>query len=239
VVIPAFNEERYIGRTLEHLQAAANVLASRTDSVAEILVVDNDSTDRTAALARERGARVVRESEHNIGKVRNTGARMTRHDVLVFVDADTLVPRELLLRIAQQMRDPRCAGGAVDVRLHPKRFAVRAYLEMCRGIAAIGRVAMGACQFCRRDAFMAAGGYDETVYVGEDVEFGWRLHSAALRHGLTTCMVRDLHVTTSSRRFDSWPLWRVLLLTNPFIIMALCRRKSAWRAWYDPTAAPR
>jgi hypothetical protein len=137
------------------------------------------------------------------------------------------------------MRDGTCAGGAVDVALHPRRRVVKAYLEFWRAVAALAGLAMGACQFCRRDGFAALGGYDETQYIGEDVEFFWRLRGAARRDGLTTCFVRDLQVTTSTRRFDIWPLWRTLLLTNPFLILALRRRRAAWGGWYDAAQAPR
>src|SRR5262245_61274581 len=99
VVIPAFNEEAYIERTIESLRAATTYLESLGGSTVELLVVDNASTDATATLATRLGVRVVDEREHNVSKVRNTGARAAMYDVLVFIDADTLVPRELFDRI--------------------------------------------------------------------------------------------------------------------------------------------
>lgn len=239
VVIPAFNEERSLPRTIEHLQAAEKLLRSLTDTAVEIVVVDNASDDRTAAVALEFGARVVREVEHNIGKVRNAGAWAANHDVLVFVDADTLVPRELLHRIAQVMHDPTCAGGAVDVRFPVRRTLVRAYLWLMRTVGTLTNMHMGACQFSRRDIFESLGGYDETIFMGEDVDFVWRLRSAARARQLSTCIVRDLHVVSSSRRFDSWPLWRILLMTHPMVVFAQRRRRAMWRDWYDTRTAPR
>ena len=239
VIIPAFNEERFLGPTLEALRTAAAYLESMTDAVVEILVVDNGSTDRTAALAGELGATVVRESEHNIGKVRNAGARAARHTLLIFVDADTFVPYEGLYRIAHAMRDANCAGGAVDFVFRPKRRVVRADLDLVHFVAGLANMHMGACQFCRRDVFASLGGYDETLYMGEDVDFIWRLRAAARRRGLTTCLVRDLNVISSSRRFDGWPLWRILLMTHPLIVFGLRRRRAMWRDWYDHRSMPR
>lgn len=239
VVIPAFNEERHIGQTIEHLRAAEERFRSRTRSAVQILVVDNNSSDRTAAVVRELGVTVVHESEHNIARVRNTGARRADHELLVFLDADTLVPPGLLFCIAERMREATCVGGAVDAAHRPKRLVVRAYLGLWRAVGMLGGMAMGACQFCRRDVFAAVGGYDETLYMGEDVDFFWRLRAAARRRGLMTCFVRDLQVVPSSRRFDRWPLWRTLLLTNPLLILALRRRRAAWSGWYDEGAAPR
>lgn len=237
VVIPAFNEEAYLGETLDRLRAAERFLTARTDSALQILVVDNGSSDRTVEIARDRGATVVTESERNIARVRNTGAQAADHDVLVFLDADTLVPPDLLLRIAQAMREPACAGGAPDAVYHPARFVMRVYLGFWRVIGLVAGMAMGACQFCRRDIFGALGGYDETWFMGEDVDFIWRLRAFARRRGLQTCSLRDVQVVPSSRRWDKWPVWRTLVLTNPFLMLVLRRRRSSWNGWYDQ--APR
>jgi glycosyltransferase involved in cell wall biosynthesis len=85
VIVPAFNEETYIGKTLSSLQLAA----ANCGCTVELIVVDNASTDRTSGLARSFGALVVSEARHNIGRVRNAGARIARGEVLVFVDADS------------------------------------------------------------------------------------------------------------------------------------------------------
>ena len=239
VIIPAFNEEAYIGRTIESLRAAAAHFESLGGPAVELLVVDNASTDDTATVAARLGARVVSEGEHNISKVRNAGARAAAHEILVFIDADTLVPRELFVRIAGAMREGACEGGAVDVAFRPERLAVRMYLAFCRVVGAIAGMAMGACQFCRRDVFDALGGYDERIYMAEDVDFMWRLRAAARRRGSMTHFIRDLQVIASSRRFDRWPLWRTVIMTHPLVILAFHRRKSAWRGWYERTEAPR
>ena len=76
VVIPAFNEETYLGETLASLNRAKAFLQDDRSLSAEIIVVDNDSDDSTADVARVLGARVARETEHNVAKVRNTGAKL-------------------------------------------------------------------------------------------------------------------------------------------------------------------
>src|SRR4029078_12159401 len=86
VIIPAFNEETCLPATLAAVGEAADGLRC------DVICVDNESTDRTREIALARGAVVVSESVHNIGRVRNTGARAARGDVLVFVDADTWIP---------------------------------------------------------------------------------------------------------------------------------------------------
>jgi len=233
VIVPAFDEERCIAGTLDHLCTAAELVRAQTNTPVQILVVDNASTDRTAAVARGCGVTVIGEAEHNIAKARNAGARAADHDVLVFVDADTLVPSQLLLRIGQVMANSACLGGAVDTAYHAQRPVIRAYLKFWRTLGMLGGMAQGACQFCGRHTFAELGGYDETWYMGEDVEFFWRLRAAARKRELQTCFIRDLQVSTSARRFDTWPLWRTLVLTNPVVVFALRRRRLPWAGWYD------
>jgi glycosyltransferase involved in cell wall biosynthesis len=233
VIIPAFNEEDYLPTTLDCLRAAEQRLR---DTIAganvEVIVVDNASTDGTAACARRGGATIVREPDHNVAKVRNAGARAATHEILVFLDADTLVPSEWLLAIANAMTNPQCVGGAVDTDYKPKRVAMAAYISLWRMLGRIGDMAQGACQFCRRDVFDDLGGYAETHYMGEDVDFYWRLARLAARRGLTTTMIRSVRVVPSARRYDGWAVWRTLIWTNPLIILALRRHRDAWPGWY-------
>ncbi len=70
-------------------------------------------------------------------------------------------------------------------------------------------MAQGATQFCRKDVFAALNGCDETLFMGEDVDYYRR-----------------------DRRFDQWGLWRTLIWTNPLFILVFRRRKAAWHGWY-------
>jgi glycosyltransferase involved in cell wall biosynthesis len=231
VIIPAFNEELYLPRTLECLDRAIAQLGD--DRQVEVLVVDNASTDRTAEIAASFGARVVSTPDHNISRVRNVGAGAASAELLVFLDADTLTPQELLSRIIEVMDDPTCLGGAVDIDYRPARVLVRAYLGLWHVIGLALKMAQGATQFCRREAFTALNGYDETLYMGEDVDFYWRLRRLAKSRRQHVRFVRELRVVSSCRRFDQSSILRTLVETNPFYIALFRRRQSAWRSWYD------
>ena len=233
VIIPALNEERFIGETLRRLDQAVQNLQSGHNCPVQILVVDNDSKDQTTAVARGFGATVIPESIRNIARARNTGARVAEGEVLFFLDADTLVPPSILSRISSVMSDPLCVGGAVDVDHRPSRAVVRLYLRFWRLLGRLTGMAQGSAQFCRREAFSIVGGYDETIYMGEDVEFYWRLGRTARRTGRKVCYVADVQVVPSPRRFDHWPLWKILLWTNPVLVALLRRHKGAWRGWYE------
>jgi glycosyltransferase involved in cell wall biosynthesis len=232
VVIPAFNEEAYLGRTLASLDRARAFLREEAGVAAEIIVVDNESLDSTADVARGFGATVVKETEHNVAKVRNTGARFANGDVLVFVDADTVVPRGVLRRVVEVMCEPTCLGGAVDTDYRPGKLASKIYLGLWRLVGKLAGMAQGATQFCRSDAFLALNGYDETLFMGEDVDFYWRLKRLARRRHGGVEFIDDVRVAPSARRFDQWGLWRTLIWTNPLFILLFRRRKTAWQGWY-------
>ena len=121
IIVPAFNEEAYLPSTLDSIQAAATHLRGRSDVETDIIVVDNNCVDETAAVARSKGATVVHEPVQGIARARNSAAGHADGDSLVFVDADVVVPPTLLEMIHASMSDPACVGGAVDVDYQPKR----------------------------------------------------------------------------------------------------------------------
>lgn len=230
VIIPAHNEESYLPQTLAHLNRAAALLRHHS----EIIVVDNESVDGTKRIAESFGAKVFHEPERNIGKVRNTGAQNSNADVLVFVDADTLVPETLLARIAGAMEDEKCFGGAVSVEYAGiTRKSMKIYLAGWKFWGSIFNMKQGAAQFCRKSVFEELRGYDETVFVGEDVEFYWRLAKYARTNGGKLHFIEEQKVITSGRRFEKLSLWKTLLLTHPVFIYLAWRKRAFWKDWYE------
>lgn len=231
IIVPAFNEETYLPSTLESIQTAVAHLRTRVNI--DMIVVDNNSEDETAAIARERGAKIVHEPIQGVARARNTGARHAEGDVLVFVDADVIVPPNLLDAIYAAMSDPNCVGGAVDVDYQPRRLSMRLYLYAWRLLARLTGMAQGATQFCRQCVFQEVGGYDEKAWIGEDVDFYRGLKKFAKVKMCTVRFIRSPRVQPSCRRFDKWPTWRVLIWTNPLFIALFRRRKKVWSGWYS------
>ena len=87
VVIPAYNSERFIRQAIESILA-------QTFSVEEIIVVDNNCTDRTMEIAAELGAKVVKQTKQNLSATRNTGISVCRNDWIAFLDSDDLWEKE-------------------------------------------------------------------------------------------------------------------------------------------------
>ena len=228
IVIPAFNEEKLLPGTLAALRAAISGME------AEIIVVDNESTDSTPKIATDAGARVISESVHNIGRVRNIGANATNGDIIVFLDADTIVREGVFEQIAIAMSDEKCFGGSVAVEYVPSlRWTMRMYLGICQMIGRAMDWHQGAMQFCRADSFRELNGYDETIYVGEDIEFQWRLSRLARRSGGRITYIEAPAVQTSSRRFVRYGLLKTMVITHPIFILSVWRRPSPWKEWYE------
>jgi glycosyltransferase involved in cell wall biosynthesis len=231
VVIPAFNEESYLPATLSRLRDAISVCRCGV----QLIVVDNESADRTAEVARSFDATAVHEAVHNISRVRNTGASVARGDVLAFVDADTIVPVYFLDRLAEAIANPACNGGSADIVHAPASKLLQAYLGAWRWFGIRLGMAQGAAQFCRRSAFDLLKGYDESYFMGEDVEFYWRLQRLCTESGGHLSFLDGVRVVPSPRRFDLTPTWRTLIWTNPLFIALFRKRGSAWTAWYVKT----
>ena len=230
VIIPAYNEEARLPATLKQVREAL-AIAGRP---AEVIVVNNDSTDGTKRIAEDFGAKILSYHDHNISQVRNAGAEQATGDVLIFIDADTLVPETLFKQIARVMEDEKCFGGAVAVIYEvAKRKWVKYYLWAWQFWGNVLNMRQGAAQFCRRRAFEDIGGYDGTIFVGEDIEFHWRLSKFARRHQGYLHFVDDPQVTTSARRFEKMGVWKTLLITHPIFILLLWRRKAFWKDWYE------
>jgi len=166
-----------IGATLRALSASARAL----NEPFELIVVDDASTDGTAAIARAQGASVVSVSLRKISAVRNAGVQVAKGELLVFVDADTLVPEPTLRGMRVALAGGAIAGGArVRFDRHGIGAWARAMGELgCWTLFHLG-FAGGCFLFARRTAFDAAGGFDEAVQAvaraGDEIGRNLRRH---------------------------------------------------------------
>jgi glycosyltransferase involved in cell wall biosynthesis len=92
VVIPVYNEKKYIGKCLESLK-------NQKEAADEIIVVDNNCTDNTANIARKFGATVVKEKKQGVIFARNKGFNSTRCSIIARIDADSIVPKNWIKKI--------------------------------------------------------------------------------------------------------------------------------------------
>ena len=223
-IIPAYNEELLLGRTLQALNVAVRAL----DEPFEIVVADDASTDRTAKIALEHGAQVVSVNHRQIAATRNAGARQANGEMLVFVDADTLVTEAVLRGAVSAMRAGAVGGGCrlrFDGRLP---FYGRILEAVAVPIYGAFRLASGCFLFCKREAFLATGGFDETLFGAEETALSWALH----RQGKFV-ILRDC-VTTSGRKLRAYSAREILGLLARLALAGpkSVRQRDGLEIWY-------
>ena len=223
-IVPAHNEALLIGATLAALHAAARAVGVAY----EIVVVDDASTDGTARIAGDDGARVVTVAHRHIAAARNAGAGAARGAYLVFVDADTLVDAAVVAAALDAMR-AGAAGGGATVRLHGPVGAHERWGVIGLGwLFRLTRIAPGCYVFCTRAAFDAVGGFNETYYAGEDVA----MSRALARHGRFVILRQPVH--TSARKLRTFSISDHLRLLLRFTLSGrrLLKSRHGLDLWY-------
>lgn len=224
-VVPAHDEARRLPATLAALHAAAQAVKRPY----EIIVVDDASTDGTAAVAAAAGACVLRVEHRQIAATRNAGAAAARGDVLVFVDADTQVPAATL-GAALAALDRGAAGGGARLRFDGVlRWHQRIALAVGTAVVRALRIAPGCFIFCTRAAFQASGGFDERWYAGEDVA----MSRALARAGRFVLLRGAVH--TSARKLDTFSVREHLALMLRVALRGrdVLRSREHLALWYE------
>jgi glycosyltransferase involved in cell wall biosynthesis len=166
-IVPAHNEELLIGQALSALEHAARA----SGSAFEIIVVDDASTDNTAAIASEHHARVISVHHRQIAATRNAGARQALGEILFFVDADTLATPEAVAAGLEAIRRGAVGGGCVFNFDGSLPLWARILHPIGISVGRIIRLVGGCFLFCRSGVFRAVGGFSEQVYAAEELFF--------------------------------------------------------------------
>ena len=199
IIIPAYNEEKWLTRTLPYLKKTMGTL----EVSGEVIVVDNNSTDATARIARRHNARVVFEPVNQISRARNTGASIAKGRYFIFLDADTFLAPVLLKTAWQHLSGGKCCGGGCLVDFDkPISLFSRRILDLWNWISITFGFAAGCFIYCRRDGFEAIGGFSEKVYASEEIWFSRELKSWGNTRNLVFQMISAHRIITSSRKLD-------------------------------------
>ena len=166
-IVPAHNEELWIGKCLTSIRASMEKLAEPY----EVIVVDDASTDSTPRIADQMGVRTLRVEHRKISAVRNAGARAACGEVFFFVDADTQVNERAVSAALAVLRAGAAGGGCVFDFDGPTPLWGRIILFFAVLAARLIRWACGCFLFCTREAYSATGGFSESLYAGEDIAF--------------------------------------------------------------------
>ncbi|SIT73060.1 Glycosyltransferase involved in cell wall bisynthesis [Ectothiorhodosinus mongolicus] len=230
VIIPAWNEAGWIEKSLEAVFAACH---AQPESF-EVIVVDNNSSDDTAELARAAGAKVVFEPHQQIARARNAGAQAAQGQWLIFVDADTWPEAALIRATLDQLASGAVSGGGAQVDFDDLPLAIyRLGLRLWNFASYYGGVAAGCYLFCQAAALKEIGGFSEKVYAGEEAFFSRGIRRWGKARGLKFHIIRSPKVLTSGRKTQWFAPWQhvmvaLTVLLMPFVIRS---KRLSW-FWY-------
>ncbi len=231
VVVPARDAAATLGPLLESLERQ-----TLPPERFEVIVVDNDSRDATAQVARARGARVVEEPIPNRSRARNRGAAAARAPLIAFTDSDCLATPDWLAGYLDCEDPSPLRAGPVFVRTGEPPNLVERYESLWR-FGQESWVAQGwaaTANLCvTREAFDSIGGFDPAYrHIGEDVDFCVRARHAG--HALGWCPGAVVTHATEDR---VWPLLKRSFFHGYSSGQCWHRIGFGQRAWRDPLPA--
>jgi len=192
IIIPTYNEERFLPLLLESIK-------KQDYHEYEIIVADANSKDNTRKIARNYGCQVVKGGLP--AKGRNNGARYARGDILLFLDADIILPQGFIRKNLDVFKKKNLVAAAVwakplSISVFDKALFFIA--NSCQNIIILFRpVASGWCILVKKSVFKKVGGFDEKLLVGEDYD----LVNRTRKYG-KFAMIKKKHVYVSVRRFE-------------------------------------
>ena len=236
VIIPAHNEEKYIGKCLEAIQSAAAIVAPED---VQIIVVANRCTDSTEEIARNHGAKVLINNDKCISSIRNAGVNAADAEIIVTIDADSMMSENSLKEIKETLESGKFVGGGTRSkfdRMSVGIFFSALYVAANLAPAMIKNKAAltgGMFWFYKKD-FETIGGFDESFVSLEDLDFAVRLNKLGVSRGQKYGTLKHSYILTSSRKFDEFGDW--YLIKNRKLTKRLFTgkdRKAADDFYYD------
>jgi len=226
-IIPAYNEEAWIGRSISAIRDAMKSVGGAH----EIIVAADSCTDNTVSIAQQHGARVIQVACHQISAARNAGAKEARGETLFFIDADTLVNASVIQSALRSLQEGAIGGGCIPQFQGKIPLWWRVvYPILVAGIRLL-HLPGGSFLFCSRKAFDAIGGFSEAHYAAEDALFAMNLK----RRG--RLVVLPDRVTTSGRSLRAHSMWSILRVLTRLAFRGpnAFRDRRGLDLWYNPT----
>ena len=224
-IVPAYNEEHELSDTLVAIREAA----SATARPYEIIVVDDASTDATAKIASDAGAKVVQIDRRQIAASRNAGGHAAQGEYLFFIDADTRINRAHVSGGIAAL-EGGYAGGSALVAMDGfvpiwGRMLLRGFSSLYFGL----NLGAGAFLFTTRGNFDVVGGFDEQYFAGEEVYFSLELKK------LGGFKVLREPVVTSGRKLRMYPARHFLGKFFGVVVRGPrgVRSRAKLSLWYD------
>lgn len=193
IIIPAFNEEKYLPRLLDCIKKQAY-------KDYEIIVADADSTDKTRGIAKGYGCRVVKGGFP--GKGRNNGAKAAKGSILLFLDADSMIDADFIGNALADMKNRKLDVAGSYLLPLSKNWIDKMFLSIFNlWIFATQPFYPNACGtgiFCRKWLHEKVGGFDETIRLSEDMDYAKRCGGAGKFR-----IIKNSKVMYSMRRYEA------------------------------------
>lgn len=208
VIIPAFNEETELPQCLAMVHEVFATIEEEArnhdgeeELTWELIVCDNNSTDRTAQIAAAANAKVVFEPVNQIAKARNAGASVATGDWFLFIDADSQLHIDSIRDMLSHISEGRCGGGGCLVRMDDAPRWGQLGIGFWNTLSRCMKWAAGSFVFCRADGFREVGGFDEEYFAAEELYFSSSLKKWCREQSLSFVILRKKAHASSSRKF--------------------------------------
>jgi len=234
IIIPAFNEEKLIGETIQAINAASKAFTSRGWGT-ELIVCDNNSKDKTREIAQAAGAKVVFEPINQIARARNSGAAAASGDWLLFVDADSRPSPELFAAVAEQMDSGTCVAGGSTVKLEGHYPMGNCVVSFWNLISRTLKWVAGSFIFCEAAAFRKIGGFSNDLFAAEELDLSRRLKRFARKTGKRIVILTRHPLITSARKMHLYtPREHFLFLCKTVLVGGrTLKSRAECPTWYD------
>jgi len=234
IIVPAFNEEKLLRDSLRSIRAAARAFDERNWDW-ELIVCDNNSTDRTPEIAADEGAQVVFEPVNQISRARNCGAAAAKGDWMLFVDADSHPTFELLNDVAVEVEKGRCLAGGSTVCMDEGGLALRMVNGLWNLISRVMRWAAGSFIWVEAEAFRTVEGFSRELFASEELDLFGRLKGLARERGKKVVILTRHPMETSARKVKLYSVGELLgILFKTFVGRGRpLKDKAACHMWYD------
>ena len=203
VVIPAYNEEKYIGATLQSLIESMKECPEEV----EIIVVDNNSMDNTRKVALEyEGVKCFQYPVVGQVHAKNFGASIARGDILIFIDADCTVEGHLFKELSEKSKNPYFVGGGINhIKFTRMSLGIMCFIFLVAVTMILNQITVCGL-WVRKGVFDSIGGF-RNPYQFQDINFAKKLKQYAKEHYKKFESLKECNLTWSTRKFDEWGDW--------------------------------
>ena len=171
IIIPTLNEEKYLPR-LQH--------SIRTQNFGdfEVIISDGDSSDRTQQIAKDSGARLVISRRRSPADQRNYGARIANGSILLFLDADSVLPKRFLSCVTIEFKNRNLDAASFYFKPDSREFIYKIYswfyTSVCFVFQYIKPISIGAGIIIKKSLHQKINGFDASIFIGEDHDYSQR-----------------------------------------------------------------